>query len=194
MASASSTPVSSITTLSVDSWWVAFVTVVLISSGTSSTGALFVRLSTSVRLGCPGKNSRPRLAIAAAPASSPILSSKIARFAVAGAWSGLRSRQIWNACRAPRASCCASRRTPRLNHAISLDGSKAIALLKATSASCGAFDRDLYSPSSMSDCTCSSTVNSSSERVPFAGSSSASATISDGVSGSDSGSGSTSSE
>ena len=68
-------------------------------------------------------------------------------FAVAGALSGLISRHIWNAWRAPRASCSASSKTPRLNHAISHDGSNAIALLKAVSALFESFFLEYSSPS-----------------------------------------------
>ena len=77
---------------------------------------------------------------------SPILSNKIHKLAVAGAWLEFTSRQIWNACLAPLASCCASSSTPLLNQAISEEGSNEIALLNADRAAFESPLRDASSP------------------------------------------------
>ena len=74
------------------------------------------------------------MATSTAPSMSPSLSKSTARLARAGPCSESRSRQITNDCFAPFISCSASRRTPRLNQAIALDGSRAIALLKQSRA------------------------------------------------------------
>ena len=53
------------------------------------------RAWSSTKAGCPGKKFSARSAMSYAPSRSPIRSNKMAMFAVAGACSSLRSRQIW---------------------------------------------------------------------------------------------------
>ena len=89
---------------------------------------------------------------------SPILSNKIHKLAVAGAWLGFTSRQIWKACLAPLASCCDSNKTPRLNQAMSHAGSSDMALLNAANADLESPEREYSSPiiNCASTCSCSS--------------------------------------